>query len=111
MLAVVEQEDPPAPPLHQEGDQRSVGLGGVAVSAGEDQVVRPVVGRLASAGTDVVQGDHVFMGLAAAIGTHGTMLGEQPIAMRLHGTTGGTAKTGDGNCGMSTRSTCHKIPG
>jgi hypothetical protein len=38
------------------------------------------------------------------------MLSEQPITVRLHGTTGGTTETGDGNCGMSSRSTCHKVP-
>jgi hypothetical protein len=29
------------------------------------------------------------------------MLGQEPIAVRLHGATGGTAETGDGDCGMS----------
>ena len=95
VLSVVEEKHPARPALHEKRDQRRVGLGRVAIPAGENQVVRPVVGRLASAGTYVVQGDHVFMGLVAAIRAHGTMLGEQPIAMRLHGTTGGTAKAGN----------------
>jgi hypothetical protein len=30
------------------------------------------------------------------------VLGQEPIAMRLHGATGGAAERGDGDCGMST---------
>jgi hypothetical protein len=81
MVSVVQEEHPPRAPLHQERDQRGVRLGRVTATAGENQIVRPVVGRLTPSGTHVVQGDRVISGLGAAIRANGTMLGEQPIAM------------------------------
>jgi hypothetical protein len=110
MLSIVQEEDPPRAPLHQERDQRSVCLGRVTIAAGEDQIVCPIICGLTPAGPHVVEGDRFFGCIRAAIRADGAVLGEQPIAMRLHGTTWGTAETGDGNCGMSSSSACHKLP-
>ena len=101
MLPVVQEEDPASPALHEKSDQRRVRLGRVAVPAGQDQVVRPVVRGLSATGTNVVQGDGLWSGLGAAIGAYRAMLIQEPIAVRLHRATGGTAETGDGDCGMS----------
>ncbi len=106
----MKQIHPARAPLHKEGDQRGVGLGRVAVTASEHQVVRTIICRLTPAGPDVVQGNGVFAGFVAAICANRPVLGQQPIAVRLHGTTGGTTETRDGNCGMSSRSACHKEP-
>jgi hypothetical protein len=76
MLSVVQQEDPTRSPLHQESDQRGVGLGRVAVSAGQNQVVGTVIGRLTPARPDMVEGDGFVARLGAAIRAHRTMLGE-----------------------------------
>ena len=102
MLSVVQEEHPAGPALHEKRDQRRVGLGRVAVPAGEDQIVRPVIGGLAAPRAHVVQGDDLRTRLGTAIGAHRPVLGHEPIAMRLHGATGGTAERGDGDCGMST---------
>jgi hypothetical protein len=95
VLPIVEKIDPAGPPLHEKGDQRGVRLGRVAITAGENQVIRPVIGRLPPAGADMIQGDHVFGGLGAAIRANGAVLSEQPITVRLHGTTGGATETRD----------------
>ena len=57
MLSVMQEEHSTRALLHQESDQRRVRLGRVAVPAGQDQIVRPIVRGLAAAGTNVVQGD------------------------------------------------------
>jgi hypothetical protein len=102
VLSIVQEEHPAGPALHEKRDQRRVGLGRVAVPAGEDQVVGPVVRGLTAAGANMVQGDGLGARLGAAIGAHRSMLGQKPIAMRLHGATGRTAERRDGDCGMST---------
>jgi hypothetical protein len=84
MLAVVQEENPPCTALHQERDQRSVRLRGVAVPARQHQVVRPVIGGLSPPGPDMVQCDGVFRGIGPAIGAHRPMLGQEPIAVGLH---------------------------
>src|SRR3954452_5943589 len=110
VFSIMKQKHPARAPLHKEGDQRSVSLGRVAVPASEHQVVRTIVCRLTPAGPDVVQGYGVFAGFGAAICANRPVLSQQPIAVRLHGTTRGTTETRDGNCGMSSRSACHKEP-
>ena len=102
MLPVVQEKYPARPALHEKSDQRRVGLGRVAVPAGENQIVRPIVRGLSAARTNVVQSNGLWRGLGAAIGAYRAMLVQEPIAVRLHGATGGTAETGDGDCGMST---------
>ena len=57
VLAVVQEVHATGALLHQEGDQRRVRLGRVALPAGQDQIVRTVVGGLPTAGTDMVQRD------------------------------------------------------
>jgi hypothetical protein len=84
MLSVVQQEDPTRSPLHEERNQGGVSLGRVTVSAGQNQVVRTVVGRLTPARPHMVESDGFIARLGAAIRAHGTMLSEQPITMRLH---------------------------
>ena len=67
MLSIMQEEDPPGAALHEKRHQRSVGLRSVAVLAGQHEVVRTVVSRLASAGTHVIQCDRVIWGLGSAI--------------------------------------------
>ena len=88
MIAVVQQEHAAGALLHQEGDQRSIRLGRVALPAGEDQIVRAIVGGLPTAGTDMVQRDRLGRRLGPAIGAHRTVLFEEPIAVGLHGAAG-----------------------
>jgi hypothetical protein len=85
MISLVKEIHSPRPLLHKEGDQRSVRLGRVALPAGEDQIVRTVVGSLPTAGPNVVQRDGVSGGLGTAIGAHRTVEVEEPIAVGLHG--------------------------
>ena len=70
VLSVMEKEHPPRPLLHQKRDQRGVGLGRVAIAAGQDQVVGAVVRGLPAARPDMVQGDDVGRGLGTAVGTY-----------------------------------------
>jgi len=81
MFAVVQEEDAPRAPLHEERDQRRVGLGGVAVAARQHEVVRPVVGILPAPGTHVIKRDRLGSRLDAAVGTDGAMLGEKPFTV------------------------------
>jgi hypothetical protein len=57
MIAVVQEEDTPGAPLHEKGDQRSIGLRRVALPAGQNQIVRTVIRRLSTARPDMVEGD------------------------------------------------------
>ena len=88
----MEQEDSAGPFLQQEGEKRHVGLLGVARTAGQNQVVGPVVGRLSLAGADVVQGDDLWIGLIATVGADRSMSFDEPIAMGLIGAPAGTAE-------------------
>ena len=54
VFSVVEKKHPPRSLLHEESDQRRVGLGRIAIAAGQDQVVRPIIRGLPAAGPDVV---------------------------------------------------------
>jgi hypothetical protein len=101
MLSIVPKEHPPRASLHEKRDQRCVRLGRVAVPARQDQIVRTVVGRLAPPGTNVVERDEIRGSLAATIGAYRPVGGKKPFAVRLDGATGGSAKTGNRDCGMS----------
>lgn len=81
VVAIVEEEHAPRTALHQEGHQRRIGLRGVAVTAGEHEIVGPVVGRLPFAGPHVIERDGVLGSFGAAIGTDRPVLQEQPITM------------------------------
>jgi len=76
VLTVMEEKDSSGAPLHEKRDQRGIRLRRVAVSAGEDQVVRPVIGRLPPAGPNMVQSDRLLIGLGAAIRADRAVLGE-----------------------------------
>ncbi len=67
----------------QEGQQRDVGFFGVAGAAAKHQVVRPVVGGLPLAGSDVVQGHLIWIGFHAAIGADRAVPVDEPFAVRL----------------------------
>lgn len=82
MVAVMEKEDAPRALGHQEREQRRVGLGGVAGTAGQDEVVGPVVGGLATARPDMVERDGVDGNPGATIGAHRSVALEEPVAMR-----------------------------
>ena len=102
MLSVVQEKHPAGASLHEKRDQGCIGLGRVTVPAGEDQIIRPVVRGLTATGAHVIQGDRLGGRLQAAIGADRPMLGQEPIAVGLHGATGRTAERGDGDCGMPT---------
>lgn len=67
MLSVVQEENAAGAFLHQKGDQRGIGLRRVALSAGQDQIVRTVIRRLSTAGPDMVECDDLWRGFTAAI--------------------------------------------
>ena len=81
MFAVVQQKDAPRAPLHEERDQRRVGLGGVAVTTGQDEVVRTVVRVLPATWAHMVERDRLGSSLDAAVGADGAMLGEEPFTV------------------------------
>ena len=110
MVAVVKQVDPAGALLQQEGEEGGVSLRGVAGNAGQDQVVGPVVGRLAPPRTHVVQGDDIGRGRLATIGADRTMEVKEPFAMRLKGPPGRPLKRGsrDLRVTFSGRSSTHK---
>jgi hypothetical protein len=87
MVAVVEQKDSARPALCDERDKGDVGFGCVAGAAGKDQVVRPVIGRLAFAGIDMVEGGSVFGDFDPAISTDRSVLLDQPLTVTVHGAT------------------------
>ena len=112
MVAVVEQIYSAGALLQQKGEQRRVGLGGVAGDASQDQVVRPIVRGLAAAGTDVVESDDIGRGGSAAIRAHRTVELKEPLAMRLKGPPGRPLKRSsrDLRVTLSGRSSTHKNP-
>lgn len=81
MFAVVEQEDSAGAALHEERDQRRVGLGGVAVATGQDEIVRAVVRVLPAPRAHMVKRDRFGSSLDAAVGADGAMLGEEPFTV------------------------------
>ena len=87
MVPVVEQKDSAGTALCDEGDEGDVGFGCVAGATGENQVVGPVVGRLAFAGIDVVEGGSVFGDFDPAISTDRSVLLDQPLTVTVHGAT------------------------
>src|SRR5688572_33020061 len=101
MFSVMQEEDSPGAALHQKRLQRRVCLGSVAVLAGQHEVVGTVVSRLTSAGTHVIECDRVVGRLGSAVGANRAVLCKEPIAVRLHGTTRGTAEAGDVSCRRS----------
>jgi hypothetical protein len=81
VFSIVEEKDPARAPLHQERNQRRISLGSITVLTGEDQVIRPVVSRLAPAGPHMVQGYSVAAGFGAAVCTNRPVKAKQPITM------------------------------
>ena len=73
MLPIMEEKDSARAALHQERHQRRVGLGCVAVPAGQDQVVRTVICRLSPPGTDMVERNGFLAGLRTAVCADGAM--------------------------------------
>jgi hypothetical protein len=70
VVAVVEEIDAAGAFAQQECEEGNVGFFGVAWAATQHQVVGPVVGRLALAGTHVVEGHLVGVGFDAAVGAN-----------------------------------------
>ena len=68
MVAVVKQEDSTRAALHQERHERSVCLRRIAVAAGEDEVVGPIVRGLTAAGPNMVESDDLGRCLGTAVG-------------------------------------------
>src|SRR5215510_1079881 len=83
VVPIVEQKDSAGTALCDEGDEGDVGFGCVAGAAGKDQVVGPVVGRLAFAGIDVVEGGSVFGDFNPAISTDRSVLLDEPLTVTV----------------------------
>lgn len=77
----MQEKDAAGALLHQERHERRVGLGGIAVAAGEDEVVRPIIRVLTATRPDVIQRDRFGRGLDSAIRANRAMLGEEPLTM------------------------------
>lgn len=92
MFTVMQQEDTTGSARHQEGKERGVGLGGVARAAGEDQIVRAIIGRLAAAGPNMIEGDGLHWHARATIGTDRAVLLEEPFTVRTVGAAGGSTE-------------------
>jgi len=90
----VQQEHAAASLGQEERHEGRIRLRRVALAAGEDQIVRTVVCRLAAAGPHVIEGDEFGRGFDAAISAHRTMLREEPLTMRLHAAPGRAVKHG-----------------
>ncbi len=115
VLSVVQEKHAAGASLHEKRDEGCVGLGRVAIAAGEDQVVGAVIGVLAAARTDVVERNRLRSRLDAAIGADRAVFGEEPLAMTGVGATGGPAEGRSRDCrgvraGTSASSgcSCHK---
>src|SRR5687767_3744510 len=93
MIPVVQQEHAARAALHQKRHQRRVCLGRVAIAAGKDEVVGPVVCGLSAPGPDVVERDELGSCLSAAVGAECAMLRKKPIAVGLHAAAGRAAKS------------------
>src|SRR5690606_33039589 len=102
MLAVVQQEHATGAALRDESDERGVRLGGSGGLAGDDQVVRPVIGRLTLAGIDMVQRGTVLGNLDSTVGADGAILVNQPAAMGIHRAATETAVLGGRTRGRAT---------
>jgi len=63
----VKQEDSSGALGQQEGHQRQVRLGRITFAAGEYEIVRPIVCRLAAAGSNMIQGDLLFGNFFATV--------------------------------------------
>ena len=85
VIAVMEEIYSARALLKQEREERGIRLGGVAGDTGQHQVIRPVVGRLASTRPHMVQRDDVRGCRLAAIGANRAVTLEEPLAMRLEG--------------------------
>ena len=92
MIAIVQQVDAASALLKQEREQRGIRLGRVTGNTGKDEIVRPVVGRLAAPGPDVVKRDYIGRGCLAAIGADGAMTLKKPLSMGLEGSAWGPLK-------------------
>jgi hypothetical protein len=73
VLSIVQEEDPPRAPLHQERDQRRICLGCVTIPARKHQVIGPVVGRLTPSGPNVVERDGLVARLRPAVRADGAV--------------------------------------
>jgi hypothetical protein len=94
MLAVVEQEDTARPALGDEGQEGRVGLGSIAVAAGDDQVVGSVVGSLPLPGIDMVECYRGYRHLVATVGADGSVSIDEPLPVGINGSPSETAMLG-----------------
>lgn len=76
VITIMQQEHAAASLGQEERHEGRIRLRRVALTAGEDQIVRAVVCRLAAAGPHVIKGDKFRRGFDAAIRAHRTMLRE-----------------------------------
>lgn len=78
----MQEKDAARAPGHQEGEKWSVGLGRVAGTTSQHEVVGPVVRGLATARSDMIERDGVDGDPGATIRAHRPVALEEPVAMR-----------------------------
>ena len=76
--AVAQQVRRAAPAGEQKCDRREISFGRITDLAGKDEIVAPIVGGLAAAGSYVVERHRGFREPLTAVGTDGTMLLKEP---------------------------------
>jgi len=76
--AVAQQDRCTVALAKQEREDRHVGLRAIAILAGEDEVVSPIIGTLASTGRDVVERDGGGRNAASAVRADGAVLLDEP---------------------------------
>lgn len=79
MLAIVEEIDGAGAPGKQKGEERQVRLRRVAGDAGQDQVVRPVVGRFPTPRAHMIERDEIGWGGLPAVGADRPMRFQKPF--------------------------------
>jgi hypothetical protein len=78
MRAVPEKVRGSAAPGEQKSDRREISFGGVADFASQNEIVAPIIGRLAASGSDMIERHRRFGESLAAVRAHGSVLLEEP---------------------------------
>lgn len=79
MVAIAQQTCRASPPCEKKSENMLVCLLDVACGASEDKVVAAIVGGLAPARRDMVEGDRPYRNLSLAVGAYGPVPVEQPL--------------------------------
>jgi hypothetical protein len=78
VAAIAQQIRGAAPTREEKSDRREISLRRVTELACEDEIVAPIVGRLAAPGSDMIECHCRFGESLTAVGAYGPMLLEKP---------------------------------